>query len=90
MAVDTLLTWSNSYFTHFNVLFPVLSRHHFMVQLVQSRQELDPALRYAVFGAGCHYLNPQNPTARDWLNQCQAILLDTHDRSFSLSTVQVG
>ena len=93
-AADLMLAWVDSFFTHFNVFFPILARQHFLHQLVHEHESIDPLLRGAVYALGCHFLNPHDRTGRLWYDKCQALMLSTnihmsHDAP-RLSAVQVS
>ncbi|KAI9493475.1 hypothetical protein BDB00DRAFT_740439, partial [Zychaea mexicana] len=86
VSSDLALLWANNVFQHFNIFFPLLSRQHFLFQLVHRKHTMNPLLRYAVYALGCRYINPEDRTARLWFNKAQ--VLAEHETHVSLSIVQ--
>ncbi|KAI8148513.1 fungal-specific transcription factor domain-containing protein [Fennellomyces sp. T-0311] len=85
ISSEISLMWANSFFQHFNIFFPILSRHHFLYQLVNSKHTMSPLLRYAVYALGCRYINPEDRTAQMWFDKARA--LASHETA-ALPTVQ--
>ena len=84
---ELALLWVNNVFQHFNIFFPILSRQHFLFQLLHQKRSMNPLLRYAVYALGCRYSNPEDRTAQRWFGK--ACCLVEHEINVSLSTVQV-
>jgi hypothetical protein len=51
-------SWIDNFFTHFNHIFPILSRPQFSIQF--EKGELDPLLKLAVYLLGCRLNNDNN------------------------------
>ena len=86
------VVWAENFFTHFNFMFPILSRPQFHHQL--EYKELNPMLKLAVFLLGCRLSNsPQDVQQEKILYQQYNDLFASasHDHSMKadLSTVQV-
>ncbi|KAI8642837.1 transcription factor domain-containing protein, partial [Parasitella parasitica] len=84
-------TWTESFFDHFNFIFPILSRPQFHFQL--ENEELNPMLKLAVFLLGCRLNNSiQDVGQEKALNQqFDALSINaSHDdmTTTDLSTVQ--
>lgn len=58
------LQLADKYFTNFNLLLPILSRHHFLHRLVHNPEELDPILCCAVSAMGSRYLEQRDDMER--------------------------
>ncbi|KAI8369579.1 fungal-specific transcription factor domain-containing protein, partial [Radiomyces spectabilis] len=74
---STATLWADNFFAYFNLFFPILSRPHFMHQLVTQPQKMDPLLRNAVFAIGSHYTKHVHETdcvSRQFFNQCRSML----------------
>ncbi|KAI7876974.1 hypothetical protein K492DRAFT_239454 [Lichtheimia hyalospora FSU 10163] len=79
--VDQALRWTRSFFKYFNVVFPILSKHHFIHNLLTAVN--DPIgdsttnhallLRYAVYALGSRYLC-EHRTSNAWFDKCQELL----------------
>ena len=87
ISSELALLWANNVFEYFNIFFPILSRQHFLFQLIHQKRSMNPLLRYAVYALGCRYNNPEDRTAQLWFEK--ACSLVDHEINVSLSTVQV-
>ncbi|GAN04092.1 hypothetical protein MAM1_0054d03551 [Mucor ambiguus] len=57
------VVWAENFFTHFNFMFPILSRPQFHYQL--EHKELNPMLKLAVFLLGCRLNNNQQDVQQE-------------------------
>ncbi|KAI9495060.1 fungal-specific transcription factor domain-containing protein [Zychaea mexicana] len=93
-SLNNELEWAESFFAHFNLFFPILSRQHFLHQLQHRPQEMDPLLRCAVLALGCRYAETQSheDAGAQFFKQCQQQISNTtalsHDNNSTLSTLQ--
>ncbi|KAI7852035.1 fungal-specific transcription factor domain-containing protein [Circinella umbellata] len=96
-SLNNELEWAESFFAHFNLFFPILSRQHFLYQLQHRPQEMDPLLRYAVLALGCRYAETQKShedAGAQFFKQCQQILNtislshDNNNSNITLSKLQ--
>lgn len=86
------VVWAENFFSHFNFIFPILSRPQFHFQL--EHKELNPMLKLAVFLLGCRLNNNIQDVNQEKLLYQQFNDLFTnasHDDNINadLSTVQV-
>ena len=80
------LECAESFFSHFNLFFPILSRQHFLHQLQHRPQEMDPLLRYAVLALGCRYATQSHEVSAHFFKRSQQVLNASRD---SITTLQV-
>lgn len=86
------VVWAENFFTHFNFMFPILSRPQFHYQL--EHKEVNPMLKLAVFLLGCRLSNQQQDVQQEkaLYQQFNDLFASaSHDDSMKadLSTVQV-
>lgn len=83
----------DSYFTHFNQVFPVLSRPHFVDQMKQGPASVDPLLLNAVYATGaqyCRVTKPDMPVNADFfITRCR-VLLEENSEEATMSRLQVN
>lgn len=87
------VVWAENFFTHFNFMFPILSRPQFHYQL--EHEELNPMLKLAVFLLGCRLSNKYQDVHQEKIlyQQFNDLFANaSHDDSMKadLSTVQVA
>lgn len=82
----------DSYFTHFNQVFPVLSKPHFVDQLKQDSESVDPLLLNAVYATGaqyCRVTKPDMPINADvFITRCR-VLLEENSEEATMPRLQV-
>lgn len=81
--------WIDNFFTHFNHIFPILSRPQFAIQF--EKNELDPLLKLAVYLLGCRLNNDCNylDLEKALYQQFDVSLNSSHDVLPDLTLVQV-
>ncbi|KAI9290037.1 fungal-specific transcription factor domain-containing protein [Umbelopsis sp. AD052] len=81
----------DSYFTHFNQVFPVLSKPHFVGQMKQGPSSVDPLLLNAVYATGaqyCRVTKPDMPVNADFfITRCR-VLLEENSEEATMSRLQ--
>ncbi|KAI9243911.1 fungal-specific transcription factor domain-containing protein [Phascolomyces articulosus] len=87
-SLNNELKWAESFFAHFNLFFPLLSRQHFLYQLQHRPQEMNPLLRYAVLALGCRYAETQasheeKEAGAQFFKQCHQQILNTTTTTMS-------
>ncbi|KAG0190566.1 hypothetical protein DFQ28_001898 [Apophysomyces sp. BC1034] len=85
---DVSLPWVDNFFGHFNTLFPILSRPHFIHDWAHDPKTIDPLLLLSMYTIGCHYADNKNREDSQYLfKRCQHILNTSFD-SPTLPTIQ--
>ncbi|ORZ10471.1 fungal-specific transcription factor domain-domain-containing protein [Absidia repens] len=64
------LQLAEKYFANFNLFLPILSRHHFLHQLVHQPDDMDQLLCYAVCAMGSRYLEHRDDMERLYFERC--------------------
>ncbi|KAI9322508.1 fungal-specific transcription factor domain-containing protein [Dichotomocladium elegans] len=88
IVASTMPALVESFFVHFNLFFPILSRQHYLYQLQHQPSNLNPLLRNAVLALGSRYTG-SDIYANLYFERCQRILNATSSPdNVTLSTVQ--
>lgn len=82
----------DSYFTHFNQVFPVLSKPFFVHQIENPDNPIDPLLLNAVYATGaqyCRVTKPDMPINADvFITRCR-VLLEENSEEATMPRLQV-
>lgn len=93
LAPDVSDALVDSYFTHFNQVFPVLSKPHFVDQLKQGSNAVDSLLLNAVYATGaqyCRVTKPDMPINADlFITRCR-VLLEENSEEATMPRLQVN